>query len=115
MKTLSHAIGPTDPALIEQPIERHFEAMVQRFPQREALVSRHQNLRYTYHALNRDCDQLASALMRAGLAQGDRVGIWAHNCAEWVLMHPVHERHHRIPQGCHTDPWRAHRLPERRL
>jgi fatty-acyl-CoA synthase len=86
MKTLSHDIGPTEPALIEQPIGRHFEAMVQRFPQREALVSRHQNLRYTYHALNRECDRLASALMRAGLAQGDRVGLWAHNCAEWLLM-----------------------------
>ncbi len=86
MKTLSHDIGRTDTALIEQPIGRHFESMVQRFPQREALVSRHQNLRYTYDALNRESHRLASALMRAGLAKGDRVGIWANNCAEWLLM-----------------------------
>jgi len=86
MKTLSHDNGRTDTALIEQPIGRHFEAMVQRFPQREALVSRQQNLRYSYEALNRESHRLASALMRAGLAKGDRVGIWANNCAEWLLM-----------------------------
>ena len=84
--TSSHAIGGTDVPLIEATIGRHFEAIADRFPEREALVSRHQNLRYTYRALDREANRLASALMRAGLAKGDRAGIWAHNCAEWLLM-----------------------------
>ncbi|HEY0200805.1 MAG TPA: AMP-binding protein, partial [Burkholderiaceae bacterium] len=44
------------------------------------------NLRYTYAGLRTAADQLASALLRQGLAPGDRVGIWSHNNAEWVLM-----------------------------
>ncbi len=82
----SHAIGRTDPALIEDTIGQYFEAMVRRFPQRELLVSRHQGQRFTYEELNRQANCLASALLRAGLAPGDRAGIWAHNCSEWLLM-----------------------------
>ena len=82
----SHAIGRTDPALIEDTIGHYFEAMVRRFPQRELLVSRHQGQRFTYEELNRQANCLASALLRAGLASGDRAGIWAHNCSEWLLM-----------------------------
>lgn len=84
--TQSHDIGDTNFPLIEQTIGHHFEAMVERFPEREALVSRHQNVRHTYRELNEEANRLASALMRMGLATGDRVGIWAHNSAEWLLM-----------------------------
>ncbi len=82
----SHAIGRNDPPLIEDTIGRHFEAVARRFPQREVLVSRHQGQRFTYEELDRQANRLASALLRAGLAPGDRAGIWAHNCAEWLLM-----------------------------
>ena len=82
----SHAIGRTDPPLIEDTIGHHFAAMVRRFPQREVLVSRHQGQRFTYAELDHQANRLASALLRAGLAPGDRAGIWAHNCAEWLLM-----------------------------
>jgi len=84
--TLSHDVGATDQPLIDVPIGRHFEAMAARFPQREALVSRHQGVRYTYAELDREANRLASALMRAGLERGDRAGIWAHNGSEWLLM-----------------------------
>lgn len=84
--SLSHAIGLTGLPLIESTIGRHFEATAVRFAQREALVSRHQGQRFTYAELNREADRLASALLRAGLSSGDRVGIWAHNCSEWLLM-----------------------------
>ena len=82
----SEAAGRTDPPLIEETIGHHFEAMARRFAQREALVSRHQGQRLTYAQLNDKANCLASALLRAGLAPGDRVGIWAHNCTEWLLM-----------------------------
>src|ERR671935_871311 len=52
----------------------------------EALVSRHQGLRYTYAELNAAVDRVARALMSLDLQAGDRVGIWAPNCAEWALV-----------------------------
>jgi fatty-acyl-CoA synthase len=84
--TLSHDIGATGIPLIEEPIGRHFESMAKRFVDREALVSHHQKVRFTYGELDREANRLASALMRAGLARGDRAGIWAHNCSQWLLM-----------------------------
>ena len=82
----SHAIGLTGvPLFIEETIGNRFTAIARRFPEREALVSRHQGRRLTYAELDREADRLASALLRSGLRQGDRIGIWSHNCAEWVL------------------------------
>lgn len=82
----SQAQGATDVPLIEQTIGAFFDAMVARQPGHEALVSVHQGRRYTYRELNEAAHQLASALLRQGLQPGDRVGIWSHNNAEWVLM-----------------------------
>ena len=84
--TESSARGAQTPALIEQTIGQLFASVVQRLPKHEALVSRHQNRRFTYHELDQASNRLGSALMRCGLAKGDRVGIWAHNCYEWLLM-----------------------------
>ncbi len=52
----------------------------------EALVSRHQGLRYTYAELDHAVDGVARALLALGVQPGDRVGIWSPNCAEWVLV-----------------------------
>ncbi|WP_287880076.1 MULTISPECIES: AMP-binding protein [Acidovorax] len=82
----SHARGATDSPLIEQTLGDFFATMAGRQPTREALVSRHQGLRYTYAELHQAARQLASALLGLGLDKGDRVGIWSHNNAEWVLM-----------------------------
>ena len=78
--------GATDVPLIEDTIGDFFQSMAQRQPEREALVSVHQGQRFTYAQLARKADRLASALLRQGLTTGDRVGIWSHNNAEWVLM-----------------------------
>ena len=88
MKTLafSHDIGDRSVPLIEQAIGSHFEAMANRFPDRDALISRHQGVRLTYSQLDREANRLASALLRQGLEKGERVGIWAHNCHEWLLI-----------------------------
>jgi len=70
--------GVTLGDLLLQTAETHGE--------REALVSRGQGLRYTYTELNAAVDRVARALMALGVEQGQRVGIWAANCAEWVLV-----------------------------
>lgn len=84
--TTSYSKGRTDVPLIEQTIGDFFADMTQRHGARDALVSRHQGLRYSYAELHAAARQLASALLNLGLAKGDRVGIWSHNNAEWVLM-----------------------------
>ena len=80
------AQGATDQPLIEQTIGACFDAMVARQPEHEALVSVHQGRRYSYRGLQLAARQLASALLGLGLERGDRVGIWSHNNAEWVLL-----------------------------
>ena len=82
----SYSRGQTDKPLIEQTIGDYFDAIVARHPGAEALVSLHQGRRYTYRQLQAEVNRLASALLGAGLATGDRVAIWSHNNAEWVLM-----------------------------
>ena len=84
--TTSYSKGRTDIPLIEQTIGDFFADMAQRQGRRDALVSRHQGLRYSYTELHAAARQLASALLNLGLTKGDRVGIWSHNNAEWVLM-----------------------------
>lgn len=52
----------------------------------EALVSRQQNLRYTWAQVVREAERIAAGLFALGLHPGDRVGVWSTNCAEWVLL-----------------------------
>ena len=83
--TQSHDKG-IDVPLIEATIGDFFDAIVNKYPEREALVSRHQNIRWTYRELQEKVNQLASAMIEMGLEIGDRIGIWSHNNAEWLLM-----------------------------
>ncbi len=82
---LSHTVGPKEPALLEQTIGDNLDAAVARVPERDALVDRSAGLRLTYAELGAEVDRLARALIAVGVAKGDRVGIWAPNCAEWTL------------------------------
>ena len=84
--TRSYASGATDVPLIEQTLGDFFDAVVARQPEHEALVSVHQRRRYSYLQLQREANRLASALLGLGLVPGERVGIWSHNNAEWVLV-----------------------------
>ena len=59
---------------------------VARFPDREALVVCHQNIRHTWRELSERVEQTARGLIGLGLAPGDRVGVWAANCAEWIYL-----------------------------
>ncbi len=83
--TKSHDVGIKS-KLIDSTIGDFFDAVVDKYPEREALVSVHQNIRWTYKQLQNKVNQLASAMINMGLEKGDRVGIWSHNNFEWLLM-----------------------------
>ncbi len=82
----SYAAGETTPPLIEETIGGNFERIAREHADREALVEVASGRRWTYAELDRDVDALARGLIGAGIAKGDRVGIWAPNCAEWTLV-----------------------------
>jgi fatty-acyl-CoA synthase len=82
----SHAQGETTPALLEETIGRSFERTVAAYPEREALVEVATGRRWTWSQLDQEVNALARGLLAAGLAKGDRLGIWAPNCAEWTLV-----------------------------
>jgi fatty-acyl-CoA synthase len=52
----------------------------------DALVSCHQNIRWTYAELHEQVERCARGLLARGVQIGDRVGIWAPNCGEWVVL-----------------------------
>jgi fatty-acyl-CoA synthase len=83
---LSYANGISNTPLLGETIGANLERAVARFPDREALVARHQGLRFTYEAFNEAVDVVAKGLLALGLEVGDRVGVWSPNCAEWVLV-----------------------------
>jgi fatty-acyl-CoA synthase len=84
--TLSHEVGETDPPLLEQTIPDNLDATVARFGDREALVDVPRGIRWTYAAFAAEVDRLARALLVGGVTKGERVGVWAPNCAEWVVV-----------------------------
>ena len=78
--------GSTDVPLIEQTIGDNLEETVAKFGDREALVVDHQGIRQTWNEFNASVDEVAKGLMSFGIAQGDRVGMWSPNYAEWVYV-----------------------------
>ncbi len=82
----SHTVGPAEPPLPDTTIGDDLDATTARFGDRDALVDVHQGLRWTYTEFTRRVDELARALLADGLGVGDRIGIWAPNCAEWTLV-----------------------------
>ena len=81
----SQVRGEESPPLIEATIGAVLERAAGRWPQAEALVSVHQGVRWSFAELSERVDQLAAGLLALGLVPGDRIGIWAPNCAEWAL------------------------------
>ncbi|MBV8592959.1 MAG: AMP-binding protein, partial [Caulobacteraceae bacterium] len=71
--------------MVEHTIGEALSRAARRWPDGEALVSRHQGIRWTWAELDRRCDDLAAGLVELGLRTGDRVGMWGPNSAEWTL------------------------------
>jgi len=83
---VSYIHGTSLTPLIGETVGANFDRIVGLYPDRDAVVVRHQDVRWTYAEFGARVDRVARALVAAGLGPGDRMGIWAPNCAEWLLV-----------------------------
>ncbi|MBV9975822.1 MAG: AMP-binding protein [Hyphomicrobiales bacterium] len=83
--TQSYVHGASSMPLIGETIGVHFDKAAAQWAERDALVVRHQDVRWTYGELQRRVDAFAAGLLALGLEPGDRVGIWSPNNSEWVI------------------------------
>ncbi|AFU04189.1 AMP-binding protein [Nocardia brasiliensis] len=81
----SYASGTSQTPLLGDTIGGNLDRAVAAHPDREALVDKTSDRRWTYRELAAAIDALATGLAARGIAKGDRVGIWAPNCAEWFF------------------------------
>jgi fatty-acyl-CoA synthase len=84
--TVSYAHGASEKPLLGETIGDNLARTAAAAPDADALVSCHQDLRWSYGELDERVDRAAAALIAAGLEPGDRLGIWSPNCAEWTLV-----------------------------
>ena len=82
---LSYVHGPGLTPLLGHTIGDSLNQAAAQFEQRDALISCHQNLRYTYGELLHHVNRAARSLLQLGVQRGDRVGIWSPNTAEWLI------------------------------
>jgi len=82
----SYVHGAATTPLIGMTLGEFFDQTVAKHGGRDALIVRHQNVRLTYSQLAVEVDRLARGLIAEGFLPGERVGIWAQNCAEWLMM-----------------------------
>ncbi|SEI75164.1 fatty-acyl-CoA synthase [Allopseudospirillum japonicum] len=84
-KPLSYVSGTSDTPLMGMTIGDLFDQTVAQYPENDALISRHQGLRYTYLELQQAVNECARGLLKMGVQVGDRVAIWSPNNAEWCI------------------------------
>ncbi|MSR14425.1 MAG: AMP-binding protein [Gammaproteobacteria bacterium] len=83
--SLSYVCGISDEPLRYATIGQAFDATCARWPNREAIVVRHQQVRLTYSELKAQVDAVAAGFVALGLQPGERIGIWSPNNLEWVV------------------------------
>src|ERR687892_146765 len=81
----SYVHGAASIPLLGETIGAALNRTATQFGERDALISCHQDVRYTYAELLEEVDRAARGLLAMGVARGDRVGIWSPNCAEWMI------------------------------
>lgn len=85
-KNLAYTYGASNISLIGETIDQNLRKTVEKYPNKEALISVHQNYRVTYAEFYAQVTAVAKGLIVLGVKQGDRVGIWSPNCYEWTLL-----------------------------
>jgi fatty-acyl-CoA synthase len=83
--TQSYFSATSDKPLVYETIGACFDRTADRFGERDGLIVRHQNIRWTYAEYRREVDRFAAGLLSLGIKNGDRVGVWAPNCYEWSV------------------------------
>src|SRR5215469_9537138 len=83
---LSYSHGASAHPLLGQTIGDNLRQTAGQYPGSDALVDVPTGRRWSYAQLDADTDDLASGLLTLGIEKGDRVGIWAPHCPEWVLL-----------------------------
>jgi len=86
MRKLSYISGTSNKPLIGQTIGVFFDHIVEKYPDNLAVISRHQNIRWTYEKLQIEVNRCAKGFRAINIEKGDRVGIWANNCVEWLVV-----------------------------
>jgi fatty-acyl-CoA synthase len=82
---MSYVCGTSNQPLIYQTIGDAFDHTVERWGDREAVVVRHQGIRWTWRQLGEAIEAFAAGLLALDLQPGDRVGIWSPNNIEWLI------------------------------
>ncbi|WP_158774436.1 AMP-binding protein [Cobetia sp. L2A1] len=82
----SYLSATSDTPLMGETIGDCLDRICATYPERDALISRHQNLRYRWSELHQEVERVARGLLAMGITRGDRVGIWSPNRAEWTLI-----------------------------
>src|SRR6202034_4401986 len=82
---LSFVSGTSDRPLLYRTVDGVLKSAAAEVPHRDALVAPFQSLRFTFAALDREVERVARGMLACGLKPGERIGIWAPNCAEWIL------------------------------
>ena len=82
---LSWVKGAVEPPLLDITLGRALDLAAERWGDADAVVSVAQGVRWTWRELALHADAMAAGLLALGLERGDRIGIWAPNCAEWTL------------------------------
>jgi len=83
--TQSYMTGEGTGQLLYETIGYRFDSVARQYPDKLALIVRHQNIRWTYSEFKRHVDRFATGLIALGIEPGDRVGIWGPNSYEWAL------------------------------
>src|SRR5882762_2672109 len=82
----SYTSGTSTAPLLGDTIGANLDRTVARFGDRDALVEYANGRRWTYRELAAEVEAVALGLLDLGVGKGDRVGIWAPNCAEWIFV-----------------------------
>jgi fatty-acyl-CoA synthase len=85
MPQRSYVHGASEAPLIGATIGEYFDAIVEKFGESDALIVRHQQIRWSWMELKGRVDAFAAGLLALGLKPGERIGIWSPNNAEWVV------------------------------
>ena len=93
----SYVSGPSQVPLLGETIGQCLDRVTSAYPDRDALVSCHQELRFTYRQLLIEVERIARGLLAIGVERGDRVGLWSPNCAEWAIVQYASAKDRRHP------------------